>query len=303
PGLVKRHQSELDDKIKRIDDIIEGREPLPYDVLPEAIRRASEALLGAMTELEVSDLGIIARDVDDPNRLVIYNSAGLGVSTDGGSTFENAITYLGINTNLLTAGDIHTNNIRIIGTDSYFYWDGTGLYAIHPNDVDRYVRLRSTGLHIAKGAITIERPDGGVFMLDGIANLNYTVQFSSPPFKSAGVVLSDQWYRTDSTVNLNCDMGSFRHEGRYLKVTVAHRMDTEGTSTGAVSLLGLDNWSSIINASHIFDNPFEDGSQYHTFTIDLGVPTYQSVSFYVQLRTGASNRGALTRILRAWQEG
>src|SRR5690606_20330068 len=126
----------------------------------------------------------IARDVTNPNNLVIYNSAGLGVSRDGGQTFENAITYLGVNTNLLTAGDIHTNNIRIIG-DTYFYWDGTGLYAIDPGDVGKYVRLTSDGLYIAKGAMTIERPDGARFINNGTPNLNYNVQGNSPPFTSA----------------------------------------------------------------------------------------------------------------------
>lgn len=302
PGLVRRHQSRIESGVRRIEDIFAGRERLPYNVLPEAIRRASEALLGAMTELEITELGIIARDVTNPNNLVIYNSAGLGVSRDGGQTFENAITYLGVNTNLLTAGDIHTNNIRIIG-DTYFYWDGTGLYAIDPIDVGKYVRLTSDGLYIAKGAMTIERPDGARFINNGTPNLNYNVQGSSPPFTSALVRVTNQWYITEATTDQSVDMFSFRHEGRFLKVSVAHRMETEGTASGAVTVRGLASWSNIINSYIVFSNSVEDGSEYHTFTIDIGVPTYQAVNFYVMLRTGAANRRAMTRVLRCWQEG
>src|SRR5690625_179099 len=47
--------------------------------------------------------------------VTLFNSAGLGVSRDGGATFENAITGDGINTNLLTAGSINTDQIVIQG--------------------------------------------------------------------------------------------------------------------------------------------------------------------------------------------
>ena len=92
---------------------------MPYNALDEAVKRATEALQSAQTELEFTN-GIIARDPDDPNRLVLYNSAGLGISDDGGQTFRQAITYLGVNTDVLTAGQIHTNNIQIVGEDELF---------------------------------------------------------------------------------------------------------------------------------------------------------------------------------------
>lgn len=287
PGLSKRRQAEIDTGIKRINDIVEGRQPLPYNVLPEAIRRASEALLGAMTELEISDLGIIARDIDNPNNLVLYNSAGLGVSRDGGQTFENAITHLGVNTNLLTAGEINANNIIVRGG---------------PNG-ENYAVMDAGGFYAKGTAFTVERPDGAKFIIDGIPNLNYSVQSSSPSFTSALVRTTNQWFITEATTDQSVDMFSFRHEGRFLKVNVAHRMETEGTSSGAVTIRGLGSWSNVINSYTVFSNSVEDGSEYHTFTIDIGVPTYQSVSFYVMLRTGAANRRAMTRVLRAWQEG
>lgn len=302
PGLVKRHQSNLQSAIQNITGLLEGRVKLPFNALDEAVKSATQALKSAETELEFNN-GILAIDPNNPNNIVIFNSAGIGISNDGGNTFRTAMTGAGIVADVITSGALRTNNATIIGEDNYFFWDGTGLYAIDPNDINKYVRLRSDGLHIAKGALTIERPDGAVFLNNGIPNLNYNVQGSIPPFKSAGVEIVNQWARTDSTSNLNVDMLSFRHEGRFLKVQVAHRMDTEGTSTGAVTLTGLGSWSSIINVSFVFSNSAEDGSEYHTFTVDLGIPTYQEVNFYLQLRTGAQNRRAYTRMLRAWQEG
>ena len=89
-------------------------------------------------------MGILARDPNDSDKFVVYNSAGLGVTTNGGLTFDQAITALGINTDLLTAGQIKTNNIQIIGNDDLFYWDGNAFMAIDPNDANKYMKINSS---------------------------------------------------------------------------------------------------------------------------------------------------------------
>lgn len=301
-GITKRYQSNLSTAIKNITEVMAGRKKIPYSVLDNAVLQATKALQSAQTELLFKN-GILAIDPTNPNKVVLFNSAGVGVSNDGGATFRTAMTGDGMVADTITSGSLFTNNVSIVGESNYFYWDGNGLTAINPNDVRRYVELTSNGLYISRGALTIERPDGGMFVMNGIPNLNYSVQFCSPPFKSEGVVVQNQWFRTTSIDYLNLDMGTFRHEGRYLKVTIAHRMAAEGSSSGAIKIQGLVDWSSIINSSIVFNNSAEDGTEYYTFTVDLGVPTYRSVNFYVQLKTGAMSRAAYGRILRAWQEG
>ncbi|WP_078548633.1 phage tail protein [Litchfieldia alkalitelluris] len=88
---------------------------LKYNVLDEAVRVATEALKSAQTELEFSN-GIIAREKDNVNKLVLFNSAGLGISVDGGSTFKTAITADGIVADVITSGQLNANNITVIGT-------------------------------------------------------------------------------------------------------------------------------------------------------------------------------------------
>ncbi|MDI3411107.1 hypothetical protein QKW52_15585 [Bacillus sonorensis] len=79
-----------------------------------------------MTQLEYPEgMGIIARDPNDPNRFVALRSSGLGVTTDGGKTFKEAITADGVVTSVLTAGQIKTNNIQIIGNGDLFIGTGT----------------------------------------------------------------------------------------------------------------------------------------------------------------------------------
>ncbi|MGO3608288.1 MAG: phage tail protein [Enterococcus sp.] len=92
-------------------DIANGVKPIPNEWLTDAIQTATSALLDAQTELKFTNNGIIAIEKGDSNRLVILNSAGVGVSTNGGKTFENAITASGINASAITTGILKAINI------------------------------------------------------------------------------------------------------------------------------------------------------------------------------------------------
>ncbi|MFB1100917.1 phage tail protein [Terribacillus sp. JSM ZJ617] len=121
-SIKEAFRSQLNNTVKQLKDIAEGRGQIPYSVLPPAAKRAAEALNNSLTQLEYPpNLGIIARDPKDANRYTIFNSSGLGITRDGGNTYEQAITPDGINTALLTAGAILTNNITIFGGDSETY--------------------------------------------------------------------------------------------------------------------------------------------------------------------------------------
>src|SRR5690625_1144290 len=88
-----------------------GNKKIPYSVLDNAVLRATEALRAAETELKFTNNGILAIDKNNPNLVTIFNSAGLGVSRDGGATFENAITGDGINASVITTGTMLADRI------------------------------------------------------------------------------------------------------------------------------------------------------------------------------------------------
>ncbi|MDT2463267.1 phage tail spike protein [Enterococcus avium] len=92
-------------------DIINGIKPIPNEWLTDAIQNATNALLNAQTELKFTSNGIVAVEKGNSNRLVILNSAGVGVSTDGGKTFENALTADGVNASAITTGILRAINI------------------------------------------------------------------------------------------------------------------------------------------------------------------------------------------------
>jgi phage minor structural protein len=96
---------------KDVKDIVEGKTKLPYSALDDAVKRATEALQSAQTELEFEN-GIIARSKINPNHLVVFNSAGVGVSLDGGFTFRTAMTADGFVADLVTVGTMLADRIK-----------------------------------------------------------------------------------------------------------------------------------------------------------------------------------------------
>jgi phage minor structural protein len=96
---------------KQVDGIIDPNGRVKYSVLDGAVQRATEALQSAQTELEFEN-GIIARSKDNPNHIVLLNSAGIGVSVDGGATFRTAVMGDGIVADLITVGTMLFDRLK-----------------------------------------------------------------------------------------------------------------------------------------------------------------------------------------------
>src|SRR5699024_327513 len=103
-GLAKRHQSKLSTAIKDITSLLEGKIQLPYSVLDDAVKNAAKALKDAQTQLVLSENGILAIDKNNPNLVTLFNSAGIGLSSDGGATFGQALNGQGINVDYVYTG-------------------------------------------------------------------------------------------------------------------------------------------------------------------------------------------------------
>lgn len=94
-----------------ITDIINGNSALPDAWFSEQMQLATNSILAARTELKFTDQGIIAIDTTDHNKMVILNSAGIGVSTDGGQTFKTAITADSIDGQNINIKNLNASNI------------------------------------------------------------------------------------------------------------------------------------------------------------------------------------------------
>lgn len=119
--ITKRYQSNLDHAAKTINNLIEGREKLPINAMAEEVANITSMILGVTSELDITPQGLIAKDKNNPNYVVVLNSAGLGVSTDGGMTFRNAITGRGIVAERILAGEIKGSTLRTHSGSNYVH--------------------------------------------------------------------------------------------------------------------------------------------------------------------------------------
>jgi len=157
--------------IADITDIMEGNKSIPFSALDRELQRLANQIFATESQVEYNENGIVARTKNNPDHMLILNSAGLLISLDGGKTARLAITADGIATELLTAGSIYTNNIKIVGDGDYFYWDGSGLYAINKEDGTRRVVINSNGIRIDYGMLEV-KGEAGTVIIDGKSNMH-----------------------------------------------------------------------------------------------------------------------------------
>ena len=160
-SIVKRHQSNLSSAIDQITNLLEGKTKLPFSVLDNAVIHATKALQNAESELIFPETGgILAVDKTNPNLVTIYNSAGIGVSKDGGKTFKNAITGEGIVAEAIIAGVVEgliINGGEING-GKFTTVGGNNRIEVSRGIIDIYngtslsSRLSGSGHHFYKGA-------------------------------------------------------------------------------------------------------------------------------------------------------
>ena len=148
-GITKRYQSNLSTAIKDITEVMAGRKKIPYSVLDNAVLQATKALQNAQTELKFTEQGILAIDKNNPNEVVLFNSKGVGISTDGGGIFRTAMTANGIVADVITTGTLRS--IIVDSVEMYGSYIEGGTIVSRKNS-DDFIRLQgshlvSHGLH------------------------------------------------------------------------------------------------------------------------------------------------------------
>ncbi|KKI90537.1 hypothetical protein WQ54_21610 [Bacillus sp. SA1-12] len=98
------------------------------------------------------------------------------------------------------------------------YITGDQFKAIDYVDPSKYVEIVPGMLTIGNGAVKIIRPDGAVWVENGVPKQDVAVQETSPKFIGYNTTERDRYYRT--TVQTYEEVGAYRttHIGRYLKV-------------------------------------------------------------------------------------
>lgn len=132
------------------------------------------------------DTGISISNSRNPNEIVRLTSNGIVLTRDGGQTWETGITASGINADVITAGRLDTNSIRIFnGERQTFQWNSTGINAYAQNsstqqvDYNTFVRFDQYGLYglTADADWNPDTPSGDP-SLSGLAKVKRDAYFS-----------------------------------------------------------------------------------------------------------------------------
>jgi phage minor structural protein len=137
---------------KTVEKVFNADGSLVNNALPQAVQDATIAIQSAQTELEFIN-GIRAIDKTNPLLRVVLTAAGLGISDDGGVTYQTALTGEGLVADIITAGQLNANNVTILGSAN-FYWGAGGLYCVDSVNPDKFLLINEQGIRFTD--------DGGV---------------------------------------------------------------------------------------------------------------------------------------------
>ena len=146
-GIAKRYQANLSTAMKNITDLLAGKLKLPFNSYDIAVQQATKMLQGIVSQLVVPDNGgLMAIDTNNPNNVVLFNAAGIGVSHDGGATFKNSITGLGVVAETIIGQSIIGVNITSADESGYFHVNGSNAEFVNANN-NRKVEISPDGLY------------------------------------------------------------------------------------------------------------------------------------------------------------
>ena len=127
----------------RAASIVEPSGTINPETLQNSISLNEQLVYSAQNEAIITDsTGITVSDTTNPNKKTKVTSGGIFITTDGGTSWKNAVRGEGIATQFLTAGSINVNNINIMdGNFKTFRWDESGINAYYKLNDDSGINL------------------------------------------------------------------------------------------------------------------------------------------------------------------
>src|SRR5699024_4142531 len=301
-NIANQYRKMQYDAIQDVQDMLNGKKPIPYSVLPKAIREATNIInAGDTTQFYYRADGIYGYNTDNKNWVVRMNANGLGYSTDGGQTYSNAITHLGVVTEALIAGKIDANMIVIYGSEGYnqIQINGDRMKVWDRRDFEVYTEISKGRIHANKGALSITRDDAytdsngnrfGFYMENGIPKINFDVQRNQ--FMHSGVVThTGQRYQmsgSDMVDGQTYNLETLHVVHKSKNIGVDFNMGLSGISSAYV-LVELAEVGGGVVATHRKFVSDSDGYVWGRINHSLGVPNYTDGKGYY-IRAGLESR-------------
>lgn len=142
---------------KRASEAIQNDGTISGNIMQNSLTNNSLVLQNAKDQSVVWDkTGITITSLASPNEIVRLVSGGIMLTTDGGRNWTTGITAHGISANVVTAGRLDTNKIRIFNENAQtFEWNSTGINAYEINEdgmtvYNNFIRFDQYGIYRCK---------------------------------------------------------------------------------------------------------------------------------------------------------
>jgi hypothetical protein len=269
-----------------LSNVAAGKIPVPNEWLTSQVQLATNSLLDARTELSFTDQGIIAVDKSDSNKVVILNSAGVGVSTDGGQTFKSAITANGVVADRLYGSLIEGVAFKTSTSGGFTMTIQKGRIDFSDTNGTAYGILSSTYDLVSgrsNGVALINAPGQNLSISQGFGDGRSTAVFQIPAESTPSNPLYKLYGKLRSTLRFNVSKGAWIQNNGVIELSA-----NDGTSNqlevkpdGAAVLGNFTVFNGTKNAAQVT----RDGIR--------ATPAYETAENYVgdigESKTGQDN--------------
>ena len=303
-NIASQYRKMQYDAIQDISDIMLGKKPIPFNVLPKAVREATNVInAGDTTQFYYRDDGIYGYNTQNPLGVTRYNANGIGFSQDGGQKYENAMTYLGIVATAITSGTIDTNRVTIYGSEGYnrIEIDGDKIKVWDSRDPEVYTEMKRGSFHSNKGAFSLTGFDGREVFFDGIMRGSHTANIQT--FNNRDLMQFDGRNMYGNPQEMTSIYAIWdEYKGRYLNLS-GTAMVREGSPITTMYIdfqviQALTGTETVLYSTRKYiDRDFNNPDRYSfNVLIDLqayfgSVPDYRPIELYVQVKSTSTVEG------------
>ena len=303
-NIASQYRKMQYDAIQDISDIMLGKKPIPFSILPKAVREATNVInAGDSTQFYYRDNGIYGYNTENPLGVTRYNANGIGFSQDGGQTYENAMTYLGIVATAITSGTIDANRVTIYGSEGYnrIEIDGDKIKVWDSRDPEVYTEMKRGSFHSNKGAFSLTGFDGREVFFDGIMRGSHTANIQT--FNNRDLMQFDGRNMYGNPQEMTSIYAIWdEYKGRYLNLS-GTAMVREGSPITTMYIdfqviQALTGTETVLYSTRKYiDRDFNNPDRYSfNVLIDLqayfgSVPDYRPIELYVQVKSTSTVEG------------
>lgn len=297
-SAVQSYKNSRSDSMQELQDWIDGRKPIPQNLLEPAIQRAADIVLGDTDSvMEYRKDRLTGHHSKNEGNNVTLNVSGLVFYRNGVPT--TGATYEGIIADAITAGTINTHNVTIMGVSEagdVITMDGSILKVWNVNEPEKYVEISKGEVHIYKGGFRLTGKDGREVFVDGlmrggrVANIIF---FNSSP----NVIHDGMNWNYQSADPVRTYFIDDKYKGRFLDIVTATAVPYDSSLTSArVDIQVITFSGEVVAATNIFVSKNDSESVSTRIRCDLQalfgvVPDYRNVNLYIRTKT-TTNTGA-----------